>query len=97
MINKEQIITQLREYKTKQAYKFGVTQMGVFGSVARGTATEVSDIDIVVKLTKRNLLNRISLRMSLEKFLGMPVDIIAYRESLSPLLKTHIKKDVIYV
>ncbi len=97
MINKEQIILLLKEYKKKQADKFGVTKMGVFGSIARGNANEDSDIDIVVELNKRNLLNRIGLKMSLEDFLGMPVDVVTYRENLSPLLKERISKDVIYV
>ncbi len=97
MINKEQMIAHLKEYKKKKANKFGVTKMGIFGSVARGTANKDSDIDIVVEMSKRNLLNRISLQISLEAFLGISVDVVTYREGLSPLLKEHIKKDVIYV
>ena len=97
MINIEHIIALLKEYKKKKAEKFGVTKMGVFGSVARGTVNKNSDIDIVVQLSKRNLLNRIGLKMSLEDFLGMPVDVVTYREELSPLLKERISKDVIYV
>jgi len=97
VINKQQTIAFLKEFKKKQADKFGVTKMGVFGSVARGSATKDSDIDIVVEMSKRNLLNRIGLQMSLEAFLGVSVDVVAYREGLSPLLKEHIKKDVIYV
>ncbi len=97
MINKEHIIALLKEYKKKQAIKFGVTKMGIFGSVARGTVNKDSDVDIVVEINKPNLLNRIGLKMSLEDFLGMPVDIVTYREDLSPLLKERISKDVIYV
>jgi len=97
MADKEQILALLKEYKKNKAQKFGVTKMGIFGSVARGTSKQNSDIDIVVELKKRNILNRISLQLSLEKFLGIPVDVVAYREGLSPLLKNRIKKDVIYV
>lgn len=97
MANKDQILLLLQEYKKKQADKFGVTKIGIFGSIARGSASEDSDIDIVVELSKRNLLNRIGLKMSLEKFLGMRVDVVTYRETLSPLLKERISKDVIYV
>lgn len=97
MANKDQIIILLQEYKKKQADKFGVTKIGIFGSIARGTANEDSDIDIVVELSRRNLLNRIGLKISLEDFLGMPVDVVAYRETLSPLLKERISKDAIYV
>ncbi len=97
MINKEHIIALLKKYKKEQSKRFGVTKIGVFGSVARGSAEEGSDIDIVVELSKRNLLNRIGLKMSLEDFFGVPVDVVAYREDLSPLLKERITKDVVYV
>jgi len=97
MINKEYIIARLKEYKKEEAIKFGVIKMGVFGSVARGTVNKDSDVDIVVEINKPNLLNRIGLKMSLEDFLGMPVDIVTYRDDLSPLLKERISKDFIYV
>jgi predicted nucleotidyltransferase len=98
MKNKQNILFLLKEYKKNQAEQFGVVKMGLFGSVARGTENEgSSDIDIVVELKKRNLLNRIGLKMSLEKFLGMPVDVVSYREDLNPLLKERILRDVIYV
>ncbi len=94
---KEQIIELLKEYKKDQAVHFGVVKIGLFGSVARGTVNDDSDVDIVVELNRRNLLNRIGLKMSLENFLGLPVDVVTYREDLNPLLKKRISKDVIYV
>ncbi len=97
MINKEHIITLLKEYKKNQAEQFGVVKMGLFGSVARGTVKKDSDIDIVVEFKKRNLLNRIGLKMSLEDYLDMPVDVVADRGDLNPLLKERISRDVIYV
>ncbi len=97
MISKEHILALLKKYKKEQSKRFGVTKIGVFGSVARGSVNEGSDIDIVVELSKRNLLNRIGLKMSLEDFFGVPVDVVAYREDLSPLLKERITKDVVYV
>lgn len=97
MINKEHIITLLKEYKKNQAEQFGVVKMGLFGSVARGSVNKDSDIDIVVEFKKRNLLNRIGLKMSLEDYLDMPVDVVAYRGDLNPLLKERISRDVIYV
>ena len=88
MTKKEQIIALLKEYKnSKQAEQFGIIKMGIFGSVARGSADKNSDIDIVVELSKRNLLNRIGLKMSLENFLEMSVDVVVQRNDLSSLLK----------
>ena len=64
MLNQKQVMALLKEYKQNQAARFGVTKMGVFGSVARWTSMENSDI--FVELSKRNLLNRIGLKMSPE-------------------------------
>ena len=96
-MNKEQILRLLKQHKQEIAQQFGVTKIGIFGSVARGTAKKNSDIDIVVELNKQNLLNTIGLKYNLEKFFGVSVDVVNYRESLSPLLKDRIKQDVIYV
>lgn len=96
-MNRKNILALLRIYKKQHAEHFGVIRIGVFGSVARGTFKDGSDVDIVVELNKRNLLNRIGLKQSLENYLGLPVDVVSYRENLSPLLKTRIKRDVIYV
>ncbi len=42
-----------------------VTMVGVFGSVARGEATEQSDIDLLVRFSKRkSLLNVVAGHMS---------------------------------
>lgn len=97
MADKERIIVQLKAYRAQRAEHFGITKMGVFGSVARGSFKDGSDVDIVVELKKRNLLNRIALKQSLENYLGLRVDVVSYRENLSPLLKERIKRDVIYV
>ena len=35
----------LKNYKASQAGKYGITRMGIFGSVARGEQKEDSDIE----------------------------------------------------
>jgi predicted nucleotidyltransferase len=35
--------------------KYGIKRIGLFGSTARGTTTDGSDIDIVVELEKQDL------------------------------------------
>jgi hypothetical protein len=56
-MDRENILALLRMYKKQHAEHFGVIRIGVFGSVARGTLKDGSDVDIVVELNKRNLLN----------------------------------------
>lgn len=61
----------LKKYNIKKAY--------IFGSYARGEATEKSDIDIMIKTTDSNilsLLNLSSLEIELEEKLEKVVDIV---------------------
>lgn len=49
----------------------------VFGSVARGTDTEASDLDILIEPTpKTSLLDIGAIRHELIELLGIPVDVI---------------------
>ena len=38
-------ISLLRDYMQKNAGKYGISRMGIFGSVARNEQTETSDVD----------------------------------------------------
>lgn len=38
--------TLLKDFKIRQAGKYGILRMGIFGSVARNQQTESSDVDI---------------------------------------------------
>ncbi len=68
----------------------GVLRSSIFGSIARGQATESSDIDILVELPEgKTLLDFVGLKMNLEDALKRDVDLLTYR-SISPLLKDSI-------
>jgi predicted nucleotidyltransferase len=55
----------------------GATRVRVFGSVARGDATETSDIDFLVDLDDdRGLLDLGGLLMDLQELLGHNVDVV---------------------
>ena len=49
MKTKTEYIRLLRQYMTENASKYGISRMGIFGSVARGENTEQSDIDVYGK------------------------------------------------
>ncbi len=46
-MNRDEILRKLREYKIDSGGKHRVSELGVFGSVARGEDQEDSDVDIV--------------------------------------------------
>ena len=52
MLVLQDCIDKLTGFKKTFAQKFGITKLGIFGSVARKENTENSDIDIVVEVEK---------------------------------------------
>ena len=78
-------------------FQYGILRLGIFGSVARKENTEDSDIDIVVEIEKPSLSGMYELRESLKSLLSSEVDLVRYRNSLRPLFKSNIQRDVIYV
>lgn len=69
------------------AHQHGATNLRLFGSVALGTATENSDIDLLAEIDpRRSLLDRIALKHALEDLLGCPVD-IARPNQLHPSIR----------
>lgn len=75
----------------------GATRAALFGSAARGEATEDSDIDILVDLPRgKSLFDLAGLQLKLTETLGREVDVITYN-SINPLLKDYILKDQLQI
>jgi hypothetical protein len=59
------------------AARYGVTNVRVFGSVARGEAGPASDVDFLVRYgPKTTLVHVVGLEHALEELLLRPVDVI---------------------
>jgi uncharacterized protein len=73
----------------------GASRIRVFGSVARGDATEASDIDFLVDLEPdRNLLDLGGLLMDLQDLLERNVDVVTER-GLRPRVATRVLADAV--
>ena len=71
------LLTESREEVLRIAAKHGAHNVRVFGSIARGDADEVSDIDFLVEMEPgRSLLDLGGLQAELETFLGCRVDVV---------------------
>ncbi|MGH2515428.1 MAG: nucleotidyltransferase family protein [Ktedonobacterales bacterium] len=71
----------------------GVIHAGVFGSFARGTQREASDLDLLVEFAAgRGLLDQAALELDLEDRLGRAVEVITYR-ALHPLIRNQALRD----
>jgi predicted nucleotidyltransferase len=96
VMKKETIIQYLSNRKPEFEKKFGVTNIGLFGSYARGQQRKNSDIDIVVELRKPDLLLLVGIKQRIEEDLNMKVDIVRHRDSMNRTLKKRIEQDAIY-
>ena len=92
-----EILLSLQKYKQKSGKKYGILKLGIFGSVARGTMNEYSDIDIIVNLQKQDLFNLIGIKQELEDYFQVKVDIVSYRPQMDSFLKRRIDKEAVYV
>ncbi len=97
MLDKKQVLDILKQYKSEHANDYGITQLGVFGSVARDDANENSDVDVVIQLKKPNLFALSNIRQELEERLKKHVDIIRVRDRMNQFLKEQIFKEAVYV
>ena len=97
MLILQDCINKLTDFKTAFSQEYGITKLGIFGSVARKENTEDSDIDIVVEVEKPSLRLMYELKEALKNLFACEVDLVRFRDSLRPLFKSNIQKDVIYV
>jgi predicted nucleotidyltransferase len=68
----------------------GMRNVRVFGSVARGTATEKSDVDLLVDAEAgRSMLDVVGLWLDLQQLLGRKVDLIT-EAAIHPYLRERI-------
>lgn len=89
-------ITILRKYLSTKADAYGITKIGIFGSVARNEQTEDSDVDVCVEMKKPDLFTMVHIKEELQELFGKPVDIVRLRKNMNPMLLKQIKRDGIY-
>ena len=89
-------ITILRKYLSTKADAYGITKIGIFGSVARNEQTEGSDVDVCVEMKKPDLFTMVHIKEELQELFGKPVDIVRLRKNMNPMLLKQIKRDGIY-
>ena len=89
-------ITILRKYLSTKADAYGITKIGISGSVARNEQTEDSDVDVCVEMKKPELFTMVHIKEELQELFGKPVDIVRLRKNMNPMLLKQIKRDGIY-
>ena len=70
-------IKNLKEQIYQIATKYGITKVYVFGSVARGDNSEVSDVDFLVEMDDdASALGIGGFQFEVQKLLGIEIDVI---------------------
>ncbi len=89
------MVTKISEIKgkiVKILQKNGVKKASLFGSFARGEATNKSDIDILIEFKgQKSLLDLVHLEFELKNALRRKVDVHTFT-SLDPLFKLDVLK-----
>jgi predicted nucleotidyltransferase len=94
---KSEIINTIRKSKPELAAKYGVSEVGLFGSFVRRQENESSDIDILVSFDRDiDLFEFVDLKQLLEKKLQAKVDLVM-RSALKPAIGKHILQEVEFV
>jgi predicted nucleotidyltransferase len=89
----KQLMEGKREDTLRIAAKHGARNVRLFGSAARGEATETSDLDFLVEMEAgRSLLDLSALRNDLMDLLGREVDVVT-DDSLYWLLRRKILRE----
>ena len=71
-----------------------VSMIGVFGSMARGEARKQSDIDLIVRFSKRkSLLAMVRLERELSEALGRKVDLLT-EAAINPYIRESVMKEL---
>jgi uncharacterized protein len=96
-MNKNEAIQKLKEFKEKNADKYAIEQIGIFGSMARDEAKDDSDIDICLKSKVADMFMLVHIKDELSEMFSKDVDIVRVREKMNPYLKNRINKEAIYV
>lgn len=96
-MDRNEILNFLREFKYNNSEKYGILEIGVFGSIARDDASDDSDLDICIKTKTPNPFLLVHIKEEIEHRVQKHVDIIRVRETMNPFLKTRIEKEGVYV
>jgi uncharacterized protein len=96
-MDRSRAIELLRQNKDTLASRYGVTRLALFGSTARGTTREDSDLDVLVAFDGPATSHRyFGVQFYLEDLFGHPVDLVT-EKALRPELRPFIEKEAIRV
>ena len=96
-MGRNDVLAILRDFKQNFADKYGILEIGIFGSIARGEDREDSDVDICIKTKTPDPFALVHIKEEIENRVQRHVDIVRMRKKMNPFLKERIEKEGVYV
>jgi len=95
---RDEVLAVLRANRGRVAATYGVRDLRLFGSVARGEATAGSDVDLVVEFDpdRITLTSFLDFTDDLEALLGRRVDVVSLGK-LAPRLRAQVEAEAVRV
>jgi hypothetical protein len=88
----------LKENEKELKMRYGIKNIGIFGSYLKGEADRDSDLDILVEFEQDvdiGLLKFVEIENDLSDLFGIKVDLVE-KPALKPRIGKHILKEVVY-
>ena len=96
-MRRHQALDLLQRSRDELRERFGVTRLALFGSVARDTASESSDVDILVGFDGPATSKRyFGVQFFLEDLMGCSIDLVTDK-ALRPELQPYVEENLIDV
>ncbi len=89
-------VLKVLEAHRKELADYGVKRLGLFGSVAKGTATSHSDLDFVVDFDHKTFDKYMDVKFYLERLFRRHVDLVL-TDALKPRLRKPVLKEALYL
>jgi predicted nucleotidyltransferase len=97
MPSTEDIPARLAQLKPQLEREYPISELGIFGSYARGEQRSDSDLDVLVAFDQPvTLFELVRLENELTDELGVEVDLVT-KDSLKPRIEARVTDDLVYV
>lgn len=97
MPSPENVSTRLAQFKPQLEQEYPISELGIFGSYARGEQRSDSDLDVLVAFDEPvTLFDLVRLENELTNELGVEVDLVT-KDSLKPRIESRVTEDLVYV
>ncbi|MBC7437675.1 MAG: nucleotidyltransferase family protein [Bdellovibrionales bacterium] len=96
-MQRELALNLLAAHKAVLAQRFGVRDLAIFGSTARGTALANSDVDLLIEFDgPATSAKYFGVQFYLEDLLGQRVDLVT-QKALRPEFRAFVEREAVHV